>query len=66
VALSALKDAELDRVYRMERGGEVFEANLRWVLHHLADHEAQHKGQISMLKRLLKGKPDKLKKENQA
>lgn len=30
------------------------EVSLRWVLHHhLADHEAQHKGQILMLKRLL-------------
>jgi uncharacterized damage-inducible protein DinB len=53
-ALTALSDADLERRYRMEKGGETFEANLRWVLHHLADHEAQHKGQIAMLKRLLK------------
>jgi uncharacterized damage-inducible protein DinB len=26
---------------------------LRWILHHLIDHEAQHKGQIMLLRRLL-------------
>ena len=36
-----------------ERRGQESEYNLRWILHHLIDHEAQHKGQILMLKRLM-------------
>ena len=51
--LSALDDAALEKVYGHEHGGRRMEASLRWILHHLVDHEAQHKGQILMLKRLL-------------
>ena len=45
-------DTDLERIYSYERSGATHEHNLRWILHHLIDHEAQHKGQILMLKRL--------------
>jgi uncharacterized damage-inducible protein DinB len=51
--LAPLADHSLDRVFTYERNGKPYELNLRWILHHLIDHEAQHKGQILMLKRLL-------------
>ena len=50
--LSSFDDSQLDRVFTFERRGETQELSLRWILHHLIDHEAQHKGQILMLKRL--------------
>ena len=50
--LAAFKDSDLERIFSIERGGETHERSLRWTLHHLIDHEAQHKGQILMLKRL--------------
>jgi uncharacterized damage-inducible protein DinB len=51
--LSSLNDDDLENVYNHTRGDKRTEASLRWILHHLVDHEAQHKGQILMLKRLL-------------
>jgi uncharacterized damage-inducible protein DinB len=51
--LATFDDSQLDRVFTYERRGETQELSLRWILHHLIDHEAQHKGQILMLKRLL-------------
>ncbi|HVQ36718.1 MAG TPA: DinB family protein [Pyrinomonadaceae bacterium] len=51
--LAAFTDADLERIFTRERRGETLEHNLRWILHHLIDHEAQHKGQILMLKRLI-------------
>lgn len=51
--LGSLNDSQLDHVFTFERKGETTELSLRWILHHLIDHEAQHKGQILMLKRLL-------------
>jgi uncharacterized damage-inducible protein DinB len=51
--LAAFKDSDLERIFSIERDGETHERSLRWILHHLIDHEAQHKGQILMLKRLL-------------
>ena len=51
--LASFSDDDLDRLFSFERRGETFEVSLRWMLHHLIDHEAQHKGQILMLKRLL-------------
>lgn len=50
--LAAFTDSDLDRIFSIERRGEIMEQSLRWILHHLIDHEAQHKGQILMLKRL--------------
>lgn len=45
-------DKDLDQLHSLKRRGETTEHSLRWILHHLIDHEAQHKGQILMLKRL--------------
>jgi uncharacterized damage-inducible protein DinB len=50
--LAAFNDSDLERIFSIERCGETHERSLRWILHHLIDHEAQHKGQILMLKRL--------------
>ena len=50
--LATFKDSDLERIFSIERGGEIHDRSLRWILHHLIDHEAQHKGQILMLKRL--------------
>jgi uncharacterized damage-inducible protein DinB len=53
--LAKFTDEDLERLFGYERSsGERAEVSLRWVLHHLIDHEANHKGQISMLKRLLR------------
>lgn len=51
--LREVHDEQLDKVFTFERKGKTHELSLRWILHHLIDHEAQHKGQILMLKRLL-------------
>lgn len=51
--LFSFSDKDLGRLITFERRGETTEYNLRWILHHLIDHEAQHKGQILMLKRLM-------------
>ncbi|HLO00388.1 MAG TPA: DinB family protein [Pyrinomonadaceae bacterium] len=50
--LASFNDTQLDRVFSFTRGDETVDLTLRWILHHLIDHEAQHKGQILMLKRL--------------
>lgn len=53
--LAKFADDDLERLFGYERSsGEQVEVSLRWVLHHLIDHEANHKGQISMLKRMLR------------
>lgn len=54
--LAKLNDDDLEKTYSHTRGDKQMEASLRWILHNLVDHEAQHKGQILMLKRLLGGK----------
>lgn len=51
--LKTLTDEDLDRIFSFEKRDKTIEVSLRWTLHHLIDHEAQHKGQILMLKRLL-------------
>ncbi|HSE32380.1 MAG TPA: DinB family protein [Pyrinomonadaceae bacterium] len=51
--LFARNDTDLDQMITFERRGKTNQYTLRWILHHLMDHEAQHKGQILMLKRLV-------------
>ncbi|HET9787567.1 MAG TPA: DinB family protein [Pyrinomonadaceae bacterium] len=51
--LFSYNDKDLERIITFERDGKTTEYNLRYILHHLIDHEAQHKGQIFMLKRLM-------------
>jgi uncharacterized damage-inducible protein DinB len=56
--LASCNDEDLERIISFEKGGQRYEHNLRWILHHLIDHEAQHKGQILMLKRLIEMSPE--------
>ena len=49
--LFSYSDKDLERMY--ERPDKPIVHTLRWILHHLIDHEARHKGQILMLKRLM-------------
>jgi len=51
--LLKLDDQDLERIITFERHGKMRDHSLRWILHHLVDHEAQHKGQILMLKRIM-------------
>jgi uncharacterized damage-inducible protein DinB len=52
--LAKFTDEDLEKLIDYERNGKCVEVSLRWVLCHLIDHEANHKGQISMMKRLLR------------
>jgi uncharacterized damage-inducible protein DinB len=44
---------DLERIITASPSGKKHEYSLRWILHHLIDHESQHKGQILMLKRIM-------------
>lgn len=50
-----LKSADLDTIKIGEREGRRFEVPVRWILYHVFEHEARHRGQTLMLKRLIKG-----------
>ena len=52
--LGGFGDEDLERMFGFDKKEKRIEVSLRWVLHHLLDHEATHKGQIMMLKRLLR------------
>ncbi|MDQ3063579.1 MAG: DinB family protein, partial [Acidobacteriota bacterium] len=52
--LAKFGDEDLERLFGFDKKDKRIEVSLRWVLHHLIDHEATHKGQIMMLKRLLR------------
>ncbi len=52
--LARLTDEDLERFFGFERSGGKFEVSLRWIIIHLIEHEATHKGQIMMLKRLMR------------
>ncbi len=52
--LAEFSDEDLERMFGFDKKDKRIEVSLRWVLHHLLDHEATHKGQIMMLKRLLR------------
>ncbi|HEV2705897.1 MAG TPA: DinB family protein [Pyrinomonadaceae bacterium] len=51
-ALARYTDADLDMLRTHTNDERTLEFTLRWLLHHLIDHEAQHKGQVMMLKRI--------------
>jgi len=58
--LAGLSDADLDgmRVWvdpDLPRTQEIF--TVRWILRHVLEHEAHHKGQIAMIRRLLGAPP---------
>ncbi|HXH69989.1 MAG TPA: DinB family protein [Pyrinomonadaceae bacterium] len=52
--LAGFSDEDLNKIFSFERPGKRIEISLRSILRHLGDHEATHKGQILMLKRLLR------------
>lgn len=52
--LAEFSDADLDNIYVVKRPDKEIHLSLRRILFHLLDHEATHKGQIMMLKRLLR------------
>ncbi len=53
--LKKFNDEDLEKLFSFSgQDGNTYEVSLRWILHHLIDHEAQHKGQILMLKRLIR------------
>ncbi len=55
--LATLTDADLDReIISPDQSGSsppVHSYTIRWILYHLAEHEAHHRGQIAVMKRLL-------------
>lgn len=54
--LANFTDADLDKLFLYETDdGRKIEISLRRILADLCDHEAVHRGQISMLKRMLRG-----------
>lgn len=52
--LAEFGDEDLDKIIAYDKPDKRVEISLRSILRHLADHEAMHKGQILMLKRLLR------------
>jgi uncharacterized damage-inducible protein DinB len=58
--LARFCDEDLERFFGFERDGKRFEASLRWILIHLIEHEATHKGQITRLKRLMRESQDSI------
>lgn len=52
--LSGVPDGNLDILSAHPRNEPRFESSLRWILHHLIDHEATHKGQIALIKRVMR------------
>jgi len=52
--LTGYTDGDLDMLIDFKNDPSEFSASLRWILHHLIDHESHHKGQISMIKRLIR------------
>jgi uncharacterized damage-inducible protein DinB len=52
--LAKFSDKDIDKIFSFDREKGRLEISLRSILQHLNDHEATHKGQILMLKRLLR------------
>ncbi len=50
--LAQLSDDDLEKTFVRDREDRKSHYSLRWILLHLIEHEATHKGQIMMLKRL--------------
>lgn len=52
--LSGLKDADLSReIQGLGSAADSDRFTIEWILYHLVEHEAHHRGQIALLKRLL-------------
>lgn len=52
--LAKFDDADLEKLFAFDGRASRVEVSLRWILHHLIDHEAHHKGQIALLKKLVR------------
>jgi uncharacterized damage-inducible protein DinB len=52
--LAEFSDEDLEKIFILDKPDKRIEISLRSILCHLNDHEATHKGQILMLKRLLR------------
>jgi uncharacterized damage-inducible protein DinB len=52
--LSKFTDGDLETFFTRDYDDKQKEFSLRWILHNLYDHEATHKGQILLIKRLLR------------
>jgi uncharacterized damage-inducible protein DinB len=53
--LAGLTDEDLDKFHRRPDVDPPRDLSLRWLLQLSIDHEGHHRGQISMLKRLIRG-----------
>jgi uncharacterized damage-inducible protein DinB len=53
-ALARFNDDDLEKTFIRRREDRESHCSLRWILLHLTEHEATHKGQIMMLKRLVR------------
>lgn len=53
--LAGLTDEDLDKFHPRKDKDPPPELSLRWILQLSIDHEGHHRGQISMLKRLIRG-----------
>ena len=53
--LSGKADADLEVLYLRDDFGEPTELSLRSILQRMVDHEAHHRGQMALIKRLLRG-----------
>ena len=51
MTLRDLADSELDAERTIVRGGKTFTTTPRWILYHLVEHEAHHRGQMMLWKR---------------
>ena len=52
--LAGADDSELEIFFANPKPTPEYKSTLRWIIHHVIDHEAHHKGQIAMLKRLVR------------
>ena len=52
--LANYADSDLDTVFTCDEHPDGFDGSLRWILHHLVDHESNHRGQMAMIKRIIR------------
>jgi uncharacterized damage-inducible protein DinB len=55
--LKTMDDADLDRYFASRYGDRDREFSLREILQRMMDHEANHRGQMAMIKRVIRGGP---------
>ena len=54
--LANYSDSDLDTIFTCDEHPDGFEGSLRWILHHLVDHESNHRGQMAMIKRIIRSR----------